>query len=437
MLHRTTWMAIPVIGFVVVGAGLGWWGYDQQRQRQALAIDTENQYSASFHALVSDVHHLQEELGKSSVSGDRSAFQSHVRNVWRLTFAAQTQVGRLPFSLMPMHRAQQFLSRVGDDADRWMNAAPDPAQPVVHRTVVKDYADAHQLAVQLDDLQGRVLGDGLRWLDANRALTDGKQDNQIVDGFRRIDTQASTFVESSDRPQSMHRGRTLVLQSETLATPQQARAALAGLLGVSPQPAWNVTSTGAGAYVKDYVIDGQIGGATLHALVSQHGAHVLSFHIDRARSRTDFNFADAQDKAQTWLASQQFGKVEIQMADQFDGTGYFVLAPVRDSSVVVSQGILVKVALDNGQVVGYDATNYYYYPVRDLPVRRYSADTLRRAVNPAFRVRMVREVIALDKSNQYQPAVAFYGTGNGETYCVYINANTGREMAIEQLTSHH
>ena len=114
-----------------------------------------------------------------------------------------------------------------------------------------------------------------------------------------------------------------------------------------------------------------------------------------------------------------------------------MLAPVQDSSVVVSQGILVKVALDNGQVVGYDATNYYYYPVHDLPVRRFSAAALRRVVNPAFHVRMVREVIALDKSNQYQPAVAFYGTGNGETYCVYINANTGREMAIDQLTSHH
>jgi spore germination protein len=438
MLHRSTLVAVPVIGLAVIGAAAGWWNYfDERGQRQALAYQAEMQYNSSFHGLATDLRNLQEELGKSLISTDAASFHKKLRDIWRITFAAQANVARLPYGLMPMHHTQQFFSRLADDVDNWNSSGADPKNPNVHKKLQNYFTESNKLYNQLTDLQVKVMSSGMSWTVVDKALANEKQDNQIIDGFRKLDTQAAVYEETNDSPATLNRGRTNALKDEPEFTARHAESRLAEFVGVTRQKPWSVTSSQKGAYDEEYNISGNTALGQMFGVVSKHGGHVLSFRIHHSSTTaSELDFSDAQARAEKFLEARHFGPVQLLTANQYDGTGYYVFAPLRQGIPVVSQSIVVKVALSDGVVMGYDGTNYYYHPLKQLPSRIYSADQLRKKLNPAFQVRMQSPVIVLDEHNQYQPAVAFYGTSNKETYCVYMNAHTGQELTIDQLTNH-
>jgi spore germination protein len=438
MLHRSTLVAVPIIGLAVIGAATGWWNYfDERGQKQALAYQAEMQYNSSFHGLATDMRNLQEELGKSLISTDATSFQKRLRDIWRITFAAQANVARLPFALMPMHHTQQFLSRLADDVDSWTTSNADPKNATIHQKLKNYFTESNRLYNQLNVLQGKVMKHQMNWSIVDKALASGKQDNQIIDGFRKLDTQAAIYGETNDGPTTLNRGRTNAFKDEPEYSARHAESRLAEFIGVSRKTPWNVSSSQKGAYDEEYNISGATPLGQMFGVVSKRGGHVLSFRIHHSStSKSEIDFSDAETRAEKFLAARHFGPVQLLTANQYGGTGYFVFAPLHQGIPVTSQSLVVKIALSDGVVMGYDGTNYYYHPLKSLPSRIYSTEQLRKKLNPAFLVRMQNPVIVLDEQNHYQPAVAFYGTNNKETYCVYMNAHTGKEITIEQLTSH-
>ena len=437
MFHRTTLLAVPIIGLLMVGTGAGWWSsFNQSRQRQAMAVQAENLYSNAFHGLVSDMHDMDTELGKAVITSDVGTFADRLRNIWRLSYAAQSEVAKLPFSLMPMHHTQKFLSNLGDKVDVWMSQPPNPLDPKVHKQLQTFYQDSRELSSELTGLQAKVMTNNLTWVAAAQATNLKKTDNQIVDNFRKMDTAASAFAESEEGPNSMQRGKSQALLKEPVVSEQTALQNFTQFSGLSAA-GLRVHGTYRGAYVKDYIIDGTSkNGESVYAIVSQHGGHVLQYSVRHAPGKGNYDFVEARQKGEKWLRDVGFGSVIATVSNQYDHVAYFVFAPEVKGIPNISRGIMVKVALDNGQIMAYDGSNYFYYPVKTIPERRFSVRQLQAKLNPSFRVGMSQEAIALDKRTQYEPVVAFYGTANRETYCVYMNANTGKEMEIEQLTLH-
>lgn len=434
MLHRTTWVAIPVLALVLVGSGVGWWGYNQYQQRQALATQTENQYSASFHGLVEHMTDLQEELGKARVSGDPVAFQGRLRDIWRLSYAAQTEVGRLPFDLMPMHQTQQFLSTLSNTSEKWMANSALPKVKSVQTTLQSYYTESKKYSSELEDLQGTLFDNRLKWSAVSKTLQTGKGDNQIVDGFRNIDTQASAYVESKDRPTTLVRDRTFNTQHQPDVTEGQARTAVARFLQIPVQSNWKVTMTAKGAYRPAYIVEGQSANGPFRATVSKDGGHVLSLEVSAQSKGHSVEFADAEQIAAQWLKQRGFGSLDLVSSNQYADTGFYVFSPLRTGVVVLGQSIAVHVNLGNAQVIAYDGSNFYDYPVHNLPARKYTSDQLQKYLNASFHVEMKKDVDILDDTKHYVPAVAFYGTSDGETYCIYINAVNGREVTMDQLS---
>jgi spore germination protein len=434
MLHRTTWIAVPVLALVLVGSGLGWWGYNQYQQKQALATQTENQYASSFHGLVDHMNHLQQELGKACVTGDPAAFQGRLRDIWRLSYAAQSEVGRLPFDLMPMHQTQQFLSSLSASTEKWMSSGVAPVTKPVESALQSYYSESKKYATELGDLQATVFDNRLQWATVSKTLQNEKGDNQIIDGFRNIDTQASAYVESKDKPTSPVRGRTFAMQTEPEVTEAQARTAVANILQTSEQAGWKVSTTGKGAYRPEYLIDGQFKDGSFHAVVSKNGGHVLTLIITATAKGKEVDLADGQFTAEDWLHQRGFSKVDLVTSNTYDHSGFYVFSPIRNGAVVVGQTVTVHVNLAKDKVEGFDADNFYDYPVKSVPARTFSQSDLQKRLNPSFHVEMKKDVLVLDDAKEYVPAVAFYGTSNSETYCIYMNAATGKEVHTDQLS---
>ena len=96
--------------------------------------------------------------------------------------------------------------------------------------------------------------------------------------------------------------------------------------------------------------------------------------------------------------------------------------------------IKVTVALDDGEVVGYEARGYLMsHHDRDLPEPRVSREEAAALINPHLKVKEGRLTVIPEGVDNEKLAWEFEGDLDRETFLVYINALTGREENILRL----
>jgi len=447
LLHRITWIALPIVGVVVLGSGLGWWGYQQYQQKQSMALQADAGYAGAFQSLRSDMNLMREELGKSTISSSSSILQSRLREIWRLSYGAQTEIGKLPLSLMPMHNVQSFLSNVSTTSDKWLDSNALPTTAVVHHELERWYGETASLGTQLENIQNTIWDKKETWQHVNEFLTTKKKgDNQIIDGFHNIDTGAVAYVEKDTHPSSSATQRNtkpiFTSKFENRVKSADALRVFYQFTGLSSGTPLKVSQMGKGASELTYLI--QERNATkqskgekdaISGLVTQSGGHVIQFHIPLTGFRNPLDFVSAQQQVSKWLTKHGFGSVEMMSGMETEDEAQFVFIPVYHGALVTPRTIHTTVSLKNGQIIGFDATSFYRYPTSSgIPSFVISTQNIRARVSPYLKVQMTRKVYILDSSKEYTPAIAVYGILNGETYCQYFNAVTGKEMMTEQLS---
>ena len=107
----------------------------------------------------------------------------------------------------------------------------------------------------------------------------------------------------------------------------------------------------------------------------------------------------------------------------------------RSDGVLIYPDLLkVKVALDNGEIVGFDAYQYLMsHRKRDIPKPKLTEEEARKKVSPRIKVERVKLAIIPMPGNKEQLCYEFKGKYNNFDYFVYINAEDGSEENILRI----
>ncbi|MDQ0188479.1 germination protein YpeB [Alicyclobacillus cycloheptanicus] len=457
-IHRTTWIALPIVALVVVGAGTGWWGYDQHQQRQAMAVHLENTYNGAYQAFVSDLEQLHNELGKAIVTGDAATYRTRLQNIARFSDAADAELSRIPVNVLPDGQIKTFTSHVGAYARTQLLTNPTP-NAKARAQLDTDFGNTGTLVKKLQQLQPSVGTATASWVETlglNKSslpwarpvsgaagstpgtgafvgnATSAHTRQTFVDGLKNLDAAAAKWNQASAAA-----APTKPMVTGPRITSQEAVRTMAQLTGWTQSKPWQAAPSKAGANPPVYFVSGQTPAGNVYGKVTQRGGHVLTFHLNQTiGSKTNIDVVQAEQKAAAWLKQRGYGAFVPASTSRFDHTLYVTLSPTYRGTPVIDRTITLQIALDTGKVVGYEATPYYAHPMTAVPARRYTAQQLEKRLSPAFRVREEEPVIAFDTNQQAQPAVAFYGTSHGESYQILMNANSGQEMRNTQLTNH-
>ncbi|MCL6453855.1 MAG: germination protein YpeB [Alicyclobacillus sp.] len=433
-MHRTTWIALPVIGVLAVGAGVGVWTHNLVQERSALASETEAQYAGAFHGLVADMQEITERLGEAQVSSEPSGTRAIAADVWRLSYGAQLEVSRLPLQLMPMHNTQAYLASLSSQAATWMLHPESLAKAQGQTTLQHYYTESKQLNDQLARVQTEVLNKGLGWLSAEKAAQNPKGDNQIVNGFQTMDGKLASFTEAAEVSKQTSAPESRVAPAGKPISGPEAISRVVRWTGLAAQKDWRATPSRLGGRTPIYIVTGSSHLGPIRATVSQRGGNVLDFHIDAKPQNDQYGFAEAEDRAKNWASQRGYNRLDVERATQYDHTGYYVMVPWRAGGWVVDAPISVYVALDTGNVIGYDGRSSF---VRALPTtaptRVFSESALRAKLNPQLHVESARPVVLHDTSGMVHSAWEFLGTHDDETYRVTMDAHDGTQLSVEQL----
>ena len=122
--------------------------------------------------------------------------------------------------------------------------------------------------------------------------------------------------------------------------------------------------------------------------------------------------------------------------DLFSNMGIFTYVSSQSGVLIYPDKLTVKIALDNGETVGLHATDYVYeHRDRKLPSPIISSEEALKAVNPEMEIK--KEQLALIDGELGEEVLCYEFTGqiNGKLYRLYINAETGLEESIEEMSA--
>lgn len=443
MYKRLSAVLFPVFALAFIGAAV--WGYQENQEKNAVLIKAENQYQRAFHDLSYHMDRLHSEIGKTiAVNSDASDFyKKGLVNVWRIASQAQSEINQLPLTLLPFNETEAFLAKISNFSYRaaTRDLAKHPLSEGELQTLHALYERSKEITQQLQDVQSKVLADNLRWMDVEMALaTEEKQmDNTIIDGFKTVDKKVKDeYAEINWGPgmASIFENRSFTALSGPDMTAEEAKKKAAEFLALPETPTLQVSENGNGTEYSSFSVGGKMPGTgeDVQLDLTKKGGHVIYFAETRDVPEKNVDIQGAKEAAQDFLQSRGYGGMTPINYDEYSNVASIAFARQQGDVLVYPEKIIVKVALDHAEVIGFQASDYVFeHKERSIPAPKLTADQAKKELHPHFRVD--GNTLALIKNDLDQEVLCheFSGKINGSDYKVYINAETGLEEKIEEF----
>ena len=153
----------------------------------------------------------------------------------------------------------------------------------------------------------------------------------------------------------------------------------------------------------------------------------------RTATEERLSIDQALERAQRFLEEKGFDNMEVNYHQKYNGGVLFNFALTEEDVTIYPDLVKVKVALDNGEIIGFDATAYYTsHQERDIPEPTLSLEEARAKLRDGFEVNSERLAI-IPKGKKEILCYEFKGTYMGDEFIIYVNADNGREEDILQL----
>lgn len=424
---------------LVVAVG---WGFSEYRQKERLLIEAENSYQQAFHELVYQVDVIHDRTGEALAMNTKDNLTPALTDIWRLTSEAHNAISRLPLGFMPFSKTEEFLANSGTftykTAVRDLNT--EPLNNEEYSQLESLYKQAQTIQEELRTVQMNVLSKGLKWTDVASAAANGEEpkDNSVTDGFHSIEKVAAEYTEAvPDNPAMMQKqvsDDALKKLGGTALSEKEAATRAKEYFQIDAEIT-DVTESLKGASVPFYnvAVVGQ-NGEEASMDIMKKGGYPLTFNINRDVGKTALSLNDAANKSAAFLQKHGFSNMVLTDSTQYGHTGVFTFTKKQDDVIVWPESIVVKAALDNGQVTGFDAQNYWKNKKdRTIQAPALSEKEAVKKLHPKLTVMDVQKAIITNDEMKDVLCYQFSAENGVASYRIFLNAETGQEEHIEKL----
>lgn len=398
----------------------------------------EYTYQRGLEDLSSTLHNIDIALEKGIYCASAAQLSSLSAQLWKEAGTAKSALAQLPESSEELTTINKFLSQVGDYAMSLSKKTIEGGRVSdQERDNLMSLSDtAGSLSARVDDLRA-LYEDGALWAGeiqaalANDDLLSGASD--IGDGFGASLLEAEESLTDYptllyDGPFSDHILNKTPTMTENAAevSREDARKKAAELLGVPASvvtdgPDEDGTMPSYGFAYEDAVVS-----------VTKNGGYGVYMRNPRNIGTEVLSYEEAVNKAREWLESHGFTgfKESYYMADE--GTCVVNFAYTQDGVVCYPDLMKVGVALDNGEVVFYEARGYLMnHKDRELSAPVKSEEEARAALSPVLTVESSALCVIPTDGGGEKYCYEFRCKGlNEEEVLVYINTETLSEDQI-------
>ena len=176
------------------------------------------------------------------------------------------------------------------------------------------------------------------------------------------------------------------------------------------------------------------GKTEISAAISKQGGYAVYFLGTRRLRSETLTVDDAIAKAKAFLSEKGFENMKESYYEKKDGIATVNFAYQQNNVTCYSDLIKVKVALDDGEIVGMEAYGYIMnHHTRDIRTPALTKQDARGRVSSRLAIDSVNIALIPKDSKREVLCYEFKGTFGDKNFLIYLNAETGAEEDIQIL----
>ena len=407
----------------------------QKKYRQSI----ENNYNMAFFQLVDYVQDVEVYLAKSVISNSPESGAETLTYIWREANLAQTYLSMLPMNSVELENTAKFLNQVSDYSYSLSRKTINNTQ--LSQEDLDNLDKLHDYSLQLENTLNQLS------LDINDGrITWGELTNKAAPAFAK---QVSNISQDSfgSLEENFHEYAGLIYDgaySEHMTNPERR-----GLTGdnideetaknkveefISKDKIKKIESNGltenANIQTYDFIIT-TINDEIIWVSISQKGGHIISMNYNRDVTTEILSQEDIDKIAQNFLEEKSFKNMKKTYFTKRDGIETINFAYEQDNVIVYPDLIKVKIALDNGEILGIETTGYLNsHTQRTMSQIKVSKEEAKAKINKNLQIESERLAIIPTEFQTEIMCWEFKGRVDDREFLVYINVETGKEEDI-------
>ena len=433
-------MLSVIVTLLVIVAILGFLLYRKQREyRQA----TENSYNMAFYELVDYVQNVETYLAKSLISSTSEHGAETLTHLWREANLAQSYLARLPIESQELSNTEKFLNQVSDYS--YSLSRKNIYNEDLTQEDLNNLKELHQYSVDLENTLNQLSADlnegRFKWDELTQKGTEAfaqQVDNISKESFSNLEEnfhEYSGLIYDGAFSEHMTSQDPKALTGDDI---DEETAKQKAVEFIGQDKCKEVNSLGlaenATIPVYDFSITNQ-NDETINISVSKKGGHVVNMNTNREVSVESISQEEANNKGKEFLASKGFENMKETYYLKQDGIVTINYAATQDDVVLYPDLIKVKVALDNGEVLGVETTGYLNnHTIRDISNVKITVDEAKSSLNQDLQIESQGLAVIPTEWKSEILCYEFKGKVDDKELLVYINAENGREEDILIIT---
>ena len=421
---------------LVIVAILGIILYQRQREyKQA----SENSYNMAFYELVNYVQNVETYLAKSLISTTPEHGAETLTNVWREANLAQAYLSRLPIESQELENTERFLNQVSDYS--YSLSRKNIYNESLSQEDLKNLKDLHGYSQDLENTLNQLSEDlnsgRFEWGELTKKGTVAfaqQVDNISKESFNNLEEnfhEYSGLIYDGAFSEHLTKQDKKGLTGEDISEEQATQIAKQF---IGEDQIKEISSLGLSENATIPVYDFSLKNnqdQSANISISQKGGHVVYYNSNREVGVEAISQEEANEKGKQFLTSKGFPNMKETYYLKQEGIVTINYAYSQDGVIMYPDLIKVKVALDNGEVLGIETSGYLNnHEERNLPEIKISKEEAKNTLNKDLQIES--EGLAMIPT-EWQSEIYCYefkGKVDDSEFLVYINCENGREEDI-------
>lgn len=430
--HMLTIIVVLITILVVLGIYI----YKKQVEfRQA----SENSYNMAFFELVDYVQNVETYLAKSLISSSPEQGAETLTNVWREANLAQVNLSQLPIESQELQNTAKFLNQVSDYS--YSLSRKNIRDEKLTDTDLQNLEQLHQYSVELENTLNQLSADmnegRISWGELTKKGTVAfaqQVSNISKDSFSNLE---ENFHEYSgliyDGAFSEHITSTTKkgLTGENV-TEEEAQNIAINFIGQNNIKEINYNGKSENTSIISYDFTITLNSGQIAAIsISEKGGHVVYMDSNRNVEAEVISEQQADGIGKKFLTEKGFKNMKETYYLKEAGIVTINYAYEQNDITVYPDLIKLKVALDNGEILGIETTGYLNsHEERKIEAVKVSKEKAKENLNKKLQI--TSEGLAIIPTEWKTEVLCweFKGTVDGLDFIVYVNTDTGKEEDI-------
>lgn len=435
MQKNKIWILLSVILLIVIAI----LGYNLYEQKNKYATITENDYNKAFYEVVDYVQNVKTYLAKTMVSKTAEHGAEMLTHVWRESNLAQSYLGMLPIESQELENTEKFLNQISEfsySLSRKTIEGNELSDDDMSK-IKELYNYSNDLSNTLNEMSDELNNGTLKWADLvknteSSKITEVSGFDVVEDNFHEFtgliyDGAFSEHITSSEK-------KGLTGEDIDGETAKQKAEEFIGKDKIKETKSNGYVENGDIPVYRFEITTNEE--QNIGISISKKGGHVVFLNYNRNVTEEKISPEEAVQKGKEYLNNKGFPNMQETYYLKENGFITVNYAYKQNNVIIYPDLIKVKIALDNGEIIGLESTGYLnnHYE-RNISKNLISIEDAKKQLTNNIEIKSEGLAIIPTEWNTEILCYEFKGKVEDIDFIAYINAETGEEEDILIITN--